>query len=169
MARFSTPYRSSGQTVQISGSQDGKKLQAFVPSLLPSTLPMRSSLLASFLIAMLLTSCAFEGVVVEKRSWPLPDASSIGTEGANSFVLRGPTGTSRPPITVPVPQFWTQTNGIYTFLLRDQPGFTHSQMVTAEVFARYRVGDYFNDRQLPSQTSDSKDKTVAAHIHCRQH
>ncbi len=130
---------------------------------------MRSSLLASFLIAMLLTSCAFEGVVVEKRSWPLPDASTIGTEGANSFVLRGPTGTSRPPITVPVPQFWTQTNGIYTLLLRDQQGSVHSQMVTADVFAHFRVGDYFNNWQLPLETSDSKGKTVAAVIDHRRH
>ena len=130
---------------------------------------MRSSLLASFLIAMLLTGCAFEGVVVEKRSRPLPDASTIGTEGANSFVLRGPTGTSRPPITVPAPQLWTQTNGIYTLLLRDQQGSVHSQMVTAEVFANFRVGDYFNDWQLPLETSDSKGKTVAAVIDHRRH
>src|SRR5437870_2431442 len=130
---------------------------------------MRSSLLASFLIAMLLTGCAFEGVVVEKRSRPLPDASMIGTEGVHSFAFRGPTGTSRPPITVPVPQFWTQTNGTYTFLLRDQQGFVRSQMVTAEVFARSRVGDYFNDWQLPLKPSDSKDETVAAVIDHRQH
>ena len=130
---------------------------------------MRSSLLASFLIAMLLTGCAFEGVVVEKRSRPLPDSSMIGTEGVYSFAFRGPTGTSRPPITVPNPQFWTETNGMYTFLLRDQQGNVRSQMVTAEVFARYRVGDYFNDRQLPPETSDSKDKTAAALIHYRQH
>ena len=130
---------------------------------------MRSSLLASFLIAMLLTGCAFEGVVVEKRSRPLPDASTIGTEGDNSFVLRGPTGTSRPPITVPVPQFWTQTNGIYTLLLRDQQGSVHSQMVTADIFAYFRVGDYFNDWQLPLETSDSKGKTVAAVIDHRRH
>jgi hypothetical protein len=94
----------------------------------------------------------------------------IGTEGVCSFAFRGPTGTSRPPITVPTPQFWTGTNGIYTFLLRDQHGTVHSQMVTAEVFARYRVGDYFNDQQLPPETSDSKDETaVAAVIHHRRH
>ena len=130
---------------------------------------MRSSLLASFLIAMLLAGCAFEGVVVEKRSRPLPDASIIGTEGAYSFAFRGPTGTSRPPITVPAPQLWTQTNGIYTFLLRDQQGTVRSQMVTAEVFAHFRVGDYFNDWQLPLETSDSKSKTAAPVIDHRRH
>jgi hypothetical protein len=131
---------------------------------------MRSNLLASFLVAMLLAGCAFEGVVVEKRSRQLPDASMIGTEGVYSFTFRGPTGTSRPPITVPIPQFWTQSNGMDTFLLRDQPGNVRSQMVTAEVFARYRVGDYFNDRQPPPETDDSKDrKTVESVVHHRRH
>jgi hypothetical protein len=130
---------------------------------------MPFSLLASFLVAMLLAGCALEGVVVEKRSLPLPDASMIGTEGAYSFSFRGPTGTSRPPITVPAPQLWTQTNGIYTFLLRDQPGSMHSQMVTAEVFARSRVGDSFNDRQVPLETADSKDKTITAVSDHRRH
>jgi hypothetical protein len=133
-------------------------------------LSMRSNLLASFAIAMLLAGCAFEGTVVEKRSRQLPDSSMIGTEGTYSFAFRGPTGTSRPPITVPNPQFWTETNGMYTFLLRDQQGNVRSQMVTAEVFARYRVGDYFNDRQPPPETSDSKDsKTVEPVIHHRRH
>jgi hypothetical protein len=127
---------------------------------------MRSNLLTSFLVATLLAGCAFEGTVVEKRSRPLPDSSMIGTEGAYSFAFRGPTGTSRLPITVPNPQFWTESNGMYTFLLRDQQGNVHSQMVTAEVFARCRVGDYFNDRGPACQTSDSKDsKAVAAVIH----
>jgi hypothetical protein len=131
---------------------------------------MRSNLLTSFLITVLLSGCAFEGTVVEKRSRQLPDSSVIGTEGVYSFAFRGPTGTSRPPITVPNPQFWTETNGMHTFLLRDQQGNMHSQMVTAEVFARYRVGDYFNDRQPPRETSDSKDsKDVAAVIHYPRH
>jgi hypothetical protein len=42
-------------------------------------------------------------------------------------------------------------------------------MVTAEVFARYRVGDYFNDQRLPPETSDSKDMTVAGVVHHRRH
>lgn len=130
---------------------------------------MRSNLLASF-VAMLLAGCAFEGVVVKKRSRPLPDSSMIGTEGVYSFAFRGPTGTSRPPITVRSPQFWTETNGRYSFLLRDQQGNVRSQMVTAEVFARYRVGDYFNDLQSPPEHSDSKDrKTVATVVHQRRH
>lgn len=94
----------------------------------------------------LLTGCAFNGNIAEKRSQLRPDSSMIGTEGTASFVFRGPTGTSRPPITVPIPQLWTETGGSDTFLLRDQNGVVRSQMVTSEVAARYRVGDYFNDQ-----------------------
>lgn len=131
---------------------------------------MRSHLLTSSILALLLSGCAFEGTVVEKRSRPLPDASMIGTEGVHSFVFRGPTGTSRPPIGVPHPQFWTETNGMYSFLLRDQQGNVRSQMVTAEVFARCRVGDYFNDRGPACAPPDSKDsKTVTAVIQRRRH
>jgi hypothetical protein len=131
---------------------------------------MRFNIFVFTLIAMLLTSCAYEGTIVEKRSRPLPDASMIGTEGVDSFVFRGPTGTSRPPIGVPNPQFWTETNGMYSFLLRDQQGNVHSQMVTAEVYARCQVGDYFNDRGSACARPDSKDsKTVAMISQHRRH
>jgi hypothetical protein len=131
---------------------------------------MRSNFFAYFLSAMLLSGCAFEGTIVEKPSRQLPDSSMIGTEGVHSFVFRGPTGTSRLPITVPNPQFWTESNGMYTFLLRDQQGNVHSQMVTAEVFARCRVGDYFNDRGPACATSDAKDsKATVAVIHRQRH
>jgi len=136
---------------------------------------MRFHLLASFSVSLLLAGCAFEGVVVEKRSRPRPDSSMIGTEGVQSFVFRGPTGTSRPPITVPSPQFWTETNGRYTFVLRDRQGNVRSQMVTAAVFARYRVGDYFNDLLPPTDTPDTKEardrtvKPVACHLRSVKH
>jgi hypothetical protein len=135
---------------------------------------MRSNLLASCLVAMLLAGhafgCAFEGTIVEKRSRLRPDASMIGTEGVYSFVFRGPTGTSRLPITVPNPQFWMETSGSYKFLLRDQQGNVHSQLVTAEVFARCRVGDYFNDRGPACAPPDAKDsKATVAVIHQRRH
>lgn len=131
---------------------------------------MCSKRLAPSLVALLLAGCAFEGTVVEKRSRQLPDSSMIGTEGAYSFVFRGPTGTSRPPVPVPNPQFWTEANGMYTFFLRDQQGTVHSQMVTAEVFSGYRVGDYFNDRQPPREIPDAKDnRTVTTIIHHQRH
>jgi len=139
-----------------------------------TSLLMRSNLLASFLVAILSASCAlgcaFEGTIVEKRSWLRPDASMIGTEGVYSFVFRGPTGTSRLPITVPNPQFWTETSGSYKFLLRDQQGNVHCQMVTTEVFARCRVGDYFNDRGPACAPSDAKDsKATVAVVHRQRH
>jgi hypothetical protein len=143
-------------------------------AVLSNSLPMRSNLLASLLIAILPASCAlgcaFEGTIVEKRSWLRPDASMIGTEGVYSFVFSGPTGTSRLPITVPKPQFWTETSGSYKFLLRDQQGHVHSQLVTAEVFARCQVGDYFNDRGPACAPSDAKDsKATVAVIHRQRH
>jgi hypothetical protein len=131
---------------------------------------MRSNFLAAFFAAILLSGCAFEGTIVEKRSRQLPDSTMIGTEGTHSFVFRGPTGTSRPPIAVPNPNFWTETNGMYTFLLRDQQGNVRSQMVTAEVFARCQVGDYFNDRGPACARPDAKDsKATVAVIHQRRH
>lgn len=130
---------------------------------------MRSNLFTSSVIALLLSGCAFEGTIVEKRSRQIPDASMIGTEGVHSFVFRGPTGTSRLPIGVPNPQFWTENNGMYTFLLRDSAGHVRSQMVTAEVYARCREGDYFNDRGPACARPDSKDsKVVTAVIHRRR-
>jgi len=134
---------------------------------------MRSNLLASFLVAIMPVSyalgCAFEGTIVEKRSWLRPDASMIGTEGVHSFVFRGPTGTSRLPITVPNSQFWTETSGSYKFLLRDQQGNVRSQLVTAEVFARCQVGDYFNDRGPACAHSDAKDsKNITTVYHRRR-
>jgi hypothetical protein len=135
---------------------------------------MRSNLLASLIISMLLAArafgCAFEGTIAEKRSWLRPDSSMIGTEGVYSFVFRGPTGTSRPPITVPNYQFWTETSGSYKFLLRDQQGNVRSQLVTAEVFAHCQVGDYFNDRGPACARPDAKDsKAVATVSQHRRH
>jgi hypothetical protein len=76
-------------------------------------------ILSFFLAAFLCSGCAFEGVIVEKRFRPLPFYDSLGVDA------------------------------IYNFQLRDGAGQIHSQMVTAEVFASYRVGDYFNDLQAP--------------------
>jgi len=135
---------------------------------------MRSKLLLSCLVAMVLAGhafgCAFEGTIVEKRSRLRPDASMIGTEGVHSFVFRGPTGTSRPPVGVPNPQFWTETSGSYKFLLRDRQGNVRAQLVTPEVFARCQVGDYFNDRGPACARPDAKDsKATVAVIQQRRH
>ena len=134
---------------------------------------MRSKLRLFCLVAMLLAGrafgCAFEGTIVEKYSRLRPDASMIGTEGVHSFVFRGPTGTSRPPVGVPNPQFWTGSSGSYKFPLRARQGTVRSQLVTPEIFARCQVGDYFNDRGPACARPDSKDsKTVTAVVHRRR-
>ena len=111
---------------------------------------MRLNIFAYSLVAMLLGGCAAEGVIVEKRSRQIPDSSIPGAEGIHSFVFRGPTGTSRLPITVPGQEFWpAEPNTVCKFILRDQAGNVRSQLVTPEVFARYQTGDYFNDLQAP--------------------
>lgn len=111
---------------------------------------MRINILVYFLVAILLGGCAGEGVIVEKRSRQIPDSSIPGTEGTHSFVFRGPTGTSRLPLTVPGEEFWpAEPNTVCKFILRDRAGNVRSQLVTPEVFARYQTGDYFNDLQAP--------------------
>ena len=155
-------YTNSNKSLVARTEKYYKRFFFFVVHQIP--LLMRSYFLTSSVIAMLLSGCAFEGTIVEKRSRQMPDATMIGTEGIHSFAFRGPTGTSRLPIGVPNPQFWTETNGVYTFLLRDQQGSVRSQMVTAEVFARCQVGDYFNDRGPACARPDSKDSKVVTAV-----
>lgn len=100
----------------------------------------------AFLISLaLLTGCANQGTVVEKRARPNPFTYSAGIDA------------------------------VFSFLLRDQQGNVHSQMVTEEVFQRYELGDYFNDQQPPpaQRSGFSKDvsgedsKTVKPVVHHR--
>lgn len=72
---------------------------------------------ALFLVSALLGSCAYQGVVVDKAARELPFSETIGMPG--SFAL----------------------------MLRDSSGAVHRQLVTPDVYARYEVGDYFNDTQ----------------------
>ena len=113
--------------------------------------------LAYLLIPILVGGCASQGTIVEKRSRLSPDSGMIGTEGVNSFVFRGPNGLSRQPIGVSDPQYWIATGGSYKFILRDRNGNVHSQLVTPDVFARYNVGDYFDDSLPPAQSNSSKE------------
>lgn len=80
---------------------------------------MRSTVILVLLGILLLAGCAHEGTVVRKEFRPLPFRDSLGIEG------------------------------IYRFEVRDREGYVHRQMVSPEVFANYRVGDYFNDRAQP--------------------
>ncbi len=88
---------------------------------------------ALLLLASLLTSCAYEGVIVRKEARPHPLYHSIGVEG------------------------------IYAFVLRDNTSALHRQMVTPEVFEAYAEGQYFNDAQAgPIAAHDVKDIQPAA-------
>src|SRR5215213_2113881 len=69
------------------------------------------------LAAIVLTSCAYQGVIVQKVSRPHPLYASIGIDG------------------------------VYSFVLRDSAGTLHRQMVTPEVFESYSEGQFFNDLQ----------------------
>jgi hypothetical protein len=132
---------------------------------------MRSNLLAGSVLAMVFAGSAFAAVVVEKRSRHVPDTAVLDCAGVHSFVFRGPTGTSRRPILVPPREYWTaQESGLYSFMLRYRSGDVCSRMVTPEVFARYRVGDDFYDReQTPRERYESDDsKTVQPVVHHRR-
>lgn len=86
---------------------------------------MRFRLLLSPLCAVLLGSCAYQGTIVQKDAAPSPFNLSYGVDGS------------------------------YAFLLRDSTGATRRQIVTAEVYNEYAVGEYFNDLQ-PRRASDAK-------------
>jgi hypothetical protein len=79
--------------------------------------PMNFRPVALVLTVTLLASCAYQGVVVDKSARDLPFSETVGMPG--SFAL----------------------------MLRDNSGAVHRQLVTPDVFARYEVGDYFNDMQ----------------------
>jgi hypothetical protein len=132
---------------------------------------MGSKSLAVCLLVLLVATSGFAAVVVEKRSRQLPFVEVFECHGGHSFVFRGPTGTSRHPILVPPREYWTAREaGLYSFLLRYGNGHVCSRLVTPEVFARYQVGDDFNDcapMTDRSQTDDSK--TVQPVVRHRRH
>ncbi len=86
--------------------------------------------------ALFLTSCANQGVIVQKESRPHPFYESVGIEN------------------------------VYTFMLRDDAGAIHRQMVTPEVFERYAIGDRFNDElPTPAVNDNSEPKAVQVAMH----
>ena len=92
---------------------------------------MRIIPLVCLIAATFFAGCAYEGVIVQKNSNPLPLYHSIGVDGS------------------------------YSFILRDRLGAVHRQIVTPEVFERYGVGDYFNDLQSgPAGTEVVDGKTL---------
>jgi hypothetical protein len=97
---------------------------------------MRFSLAAVIISCGLLASCAYQGVIVDKSAREMPFGLSSGT------------------------------NGSFAFMLKDTAGTVHRQLVTPDVFARYEVGDYFNDLQAgparQQRASDGKTMLSAA-------
>ena len=87
---------------------------------------MRCNTLTCFTVLALFSGCAYQGVVVEKRFRPVPFSASLGLDA------------------------------MYNFQLRDNAGQIHSQMVTPDVFASYRVADYFNDLEAPPSRDDKE-------------
>ena len=131
---------------------------------------MRFKLLVGCLLASLLTGSALGAVVVEKRSHLMPYVEVFGCEGVHAFVFRGPKGVDRRAILVPPREYWAAMEaGQYKFWLRDGSGNVCSRLVTPEVFARYQVGDDFNDCGPAMERTTEDSKTVQAVTHHRKH
>ena len=86
---------------------------------------MRFRLLLSPVCALLLGSCAYQGTIVQKDATPLPFTHSYGLDGS------------------------------YAFLLRDSTGKTRRQVVTADVYNQYAIGEYFSEFE-PRRANDGK-------------
>jgi len=131
---------------------------------------MRSKLFVVCLLALLFAGSGLAAVVVEKRSHLMPYVEVFGCEGVHAFVFRGPKGTSRRPILVPPREYWTTPEaGQYKFWLRDGSGHVCSKLVTPEVFARYQVGDDFNDCGPAIERTTQDSKSVQPVVHHRKH
>jgi hypothetical protein len=148
----------------MTGSPEAKRLERRYSF---NKVIMRTKFFVGLLLVTAFAAGTFAAVVVEKNSRQLPYVEVFDCHGIHSFVFRGPTGTSRPPILVPPREYWTaQEAGLYSFSLRYASGHVCSRLVTPEVFARYRVGDDFNDCAPASeriQTEDSKDVHPVTH------
>lgn len=91
---------------------------------------MRFKFPVFLLSAALVSSCAYEGTVVQKDLQPHPMYLSQGIEGK------------------------------YTFVLQDKAGVRRRQMVTPDVYERYAIGEYFNDAQSSPTRSLEDGKAV---------
>ena len=130
---------------------------------------MRFKLLLVVLLVFSLAGGTFAAVVVEKRSRQLPYVEVFECNGVHSFVFRGPRGTSRKPILVPPEEYWSAREaGLYKFVLRYHSGNVCSRLVTPEVFARYRVGDDFRDREAVTESVTEDNKTIQPMVHHRR-
>lgn len=98
---------------------------------------MALRLVATVVLCAVLNSCAHQGVIVDKTARDYPFSLSTGVGGS------------------------------FAFMLKDSTGAIHRQLVTPDVYARYEVGEYFNDlqpapiRQQQQQRSDGKTMLTA--------
>jgi len=131
---------------------------------------MRTKLLVLGLLGLILTGSALGAIVVEKRSHLMPWVKIVGCRGVNAFIFRGPQGIDLPPLLLPSREYWTATEaGQYKFWLRNGSGHVCSKLVTPAVFARYQVGDDFNDCGPAVERTTEDSKTVQPVVHHRRH
>ncbi len=135
---------------------------------------MRNPLLVGFLSFGLVCGCAQHGVVVQKSFRGIPDAGPVEPNGAHSFLLRGPQGREvtsasfKTVIDLAAADRPVAEDGIYSFLLRDEQGTVHSQMVTASVYGRYQIGDYFDDLQPGPSAQHTESKEMVPPVDFRR-
>ena len=132
---------------------------------------MRFKLLATSIFAVSVVGSSFAAIVVEKQSRQLPYVEVVDCRGIHSFVFRGPKSFPRKPILVLPQEYWTGPHeaGLYKFVLRYGSGHVCSRLVTPEVFARYRVGDDFNDCAPAPERMTEDSKSVQPVVHHRKH
>jgi len=86
--------------------------------------------LLAYVVALVATGCAYQGVIVGKAFNAHEMPISLGVIASPKFQLRDSTGNVR------------------------------SQLVSYDVFERYQVGDYFNDTQFQPMRAPADDKIV---------
>lgn len=95
-------------------------------------------ILTCFAGVLVLSGCSYEGRIVRKQFTPLPFYSSLGVKG------------------------------LYRFEVRCRDGEIRQQVVSADVFADYKTGDYFADRAQhlasPAPPAEGPDTAVPAHF-----
>jgi len=99
---------------------------------------VRGVMLCCFASALILSACSYEGRIVRKEFAPSPFYSALG--------LRG----------------------LYRFEVRCRDGQIRRQVVSADVFANYRLGEYFSDRapsgSSPAPPAEGPHATPPAHF-----
>ena len=97
---------------------------------------VRRVMLSCFICAVIFSGCSYEGRIVRKQFTPLPFYASLGVRG------------------------------LYRFDVRCRDGQIRRQVVSANVYADYKPGDYFSDRgqqiSSPAPPAEGPRATVPA-------